>query len=455
MAISSEHEMKSQWNSRTGFLLAAVGGAIGLGNIWRFPFEAGENGGAAFVIIYVGFVIIIGFPLLAAETMLGRYGKQGAVTNFGHVARMENKSQNWKYIGWFIAFSSFILCSYYSVIAGTTAAYAYEAVMGSFASITPQGSIDLYASYSSNPLKLTFWHAFFMIVCALILSNKLNDGIERMTSIAMPIFFFLLLSLIVMAAFIGDFAAGAAFLFEPDFSKVTLEVVVSALGQAFFSIGVALGIMLTFGAYLPQETSIVKSAFIICIADTCVAVFAGLSIFPIVFGFGMEPNVGSALVFNTMTVAFGQLEYGGLVGAGFFTLLAIAGFTTLLALMEQMVVYLNKFYDMSRRRSASIVTGSIFLVGMLSVFSSNILSHVKIAGLGLLDSFDWYVNQIGLPLGGLLTAVFVGWVIKKQNVIEAFGKNESHLDLLYMVIKYLCPIAIAIVFVSQIVAQFN
>jgi NSS family neurotransmitter:Na+ symporter len=294
-----------------------------------------------------------------------------------------------------------------------------------------------------------------MVVCALILSNKLNDGIEKMTSIAMPIFFFLLLSLIVMAAFIGDFAAGAAFLFEPDFSKVTLEVVVSALGQAFFSIGVALGIMLTFGAYLPQETSIVKSAFIICIADTCVAVFAGLSIFPIVFGFVMEPNVGSALVFNTMTVAFGQLEYGGIVGAGFFTLLAIAGFTTLLALMEQMVVYLNKFYDMTRRKSAAIVTSAIFLVGMLSVFSSNILAHVKIAGLGILDSFDWYVNQIGLPLGGLLTAVFVGWVIKKQNVIEAFGENESHLELFYTLIKYLCPIAIAIVFVSQIIAQFG
>lgn len=451
MATSSQHEMKSQWNSRTGFLLAAVGGAIGLGNIWRFPFEAGQNGGAAFVIIYVGFVILIGFPLLSAETMLGRYGKQGAVTNFGHVARMENKSQNWKYVGWFIASSSFILCSYYSVIAGTTAAYAVEAVMGSFAGITPEGAVDLYASYSSNPIKLTFWHGFFMVVCAFILSRKLNDGIEKMTSIAMPVFFCLLVALIVMAAVIGDFAAGAAFLFEPDFSKVDASVVVSALGQAFFSIGVALGIMLTFGAYLPQETSIVKSAFIICIADTCVAVFAGLSIFPIVFGFGMEPNVGSALVFNTMTVAFGQLEYGGIVGAGFFTLLAIAGFTTLLALMEQMVSYINKFYDVKRGKAAAMVTGAIFTVGMLSVFSTNVLSHVTISGMNLLDSFDWWINKVGLPMGGLLTAIFVGWVIKKQNVIEAFGKNESHLELLYLIIRYLCPIAIIVVFISQFI----
>ena len=449
MAISNKHEMKSHWNSRTGFLLAAVGGAIGLGNIWRFPFEAGQNGGAAFVIIYVGFVIVIGFPLLAAETMLGRYGKQGAVTNFGHVASMEGKSQNWKYIGWFIASSAFILCSYYSVIAGTTAAYAYEAVMGSFAGITPQGAVDLYESYSSNPVKLTFWHAFFMVGCAMILSKRLNDGIEKMTSIAMPVFFCLLIALIIMAAVIGDFAAGAAFLFEPDFSKVTMSVVVSALGQAFFSIGVALGIMLTFGAYLPQETSIVKSAFIICIADTCVAVFAGLSIFPIVFGFGMEPNVGSALVFNTMTVAFGQLEYGGIVGAGFFTLLAIAGFTTLLALMEQMVSYLNKFYEMPRRKAASIVTGAVFTVGMLSVFSSNVFSEVQIGGMSIMDSFDWWINKVGLPLGGLFTALFVGWVIKKENVIKAFGENESNLGLLYLVIRYLCPLAIIVVFVSQ------
>lgn len=452
MAVNKQHEMTIHWKSRTGFLLAAVGGAIGLGNIWRFPFEAGQNGGAAFVIIYVGFVIMIGFPLLAAETMLGRYGKQGAITNFGHVARMEGKSQNWKYIGWFIASSSFILCSYYSVIAGTTAAYAVEAITGSFADMTPAGAVELYASYSENPLKLTFWHGFFMVGCAAILSKQLNEGIEKMTSIAMPIFFCLLFALIIMAAVIGDFGAGVAFLFEPDFSKVDTGVVVSALGQAFFSIGVALGIMLTFGAYLPQETSIVKSAFIICIADTCVAIFAGLSIFPIVFGFGMEPNVGPALVFNTMTVAFGQLEYGGILGAGFFILLAIAGFTTLLALMEQMVSYLNKFYDMKRSKAASMVTGAVFIVGMLSVFSTNILSNVTISGMNLLDSFDWWVNQIGLPLGGLLTAVFVGWVIKKQNVLEAFGKNESHLELLYLVIRYLCPLAIAVVFISQIIA---
>ena len=452
MAVSKQHEMTTHWKSRTGFLLAAVGGAIGLGNIWRFPFEAGQNGGAAFVIIYVGFVIVIGFPLLAAETMLGRYGKQGAITNFGHVASMENKSQNWKYVGWFIASSSFILCSYYSVIAGTTGAYAVEAIMGSFAGITPDGAVDLYASYSGNPMKLTFWHGFFMAVCAYILSSGLNDGIEKMTSIAMPIFFCLLLALIIMAAVIGDFGAGVDFLFAPDFSKVTIGVVVSALGQAFFSIGVALGIMLTFGAYLPNETSIVKSAFIICIADTCVAVFAGLCIFPIVFGFGMEPNVGSALVFNTMTVAFGQLEYGGVLGAGFFILLAIAGFTTLLALMEQMVSYLNKFYDMKRSKAASIVTGAIFAVGMLSVFSTNILADVKLGGLNLLDSFDWWINKVGLPLGGLFTAVFVGWVIKKENAIAAFGANEKHLNLLYTVIKFLCPIAILIVFVSQFIS---
>lgn len=449
MLVSKQHEMTSHWKSRTGFLLAAVGGAIGLGNIWRFPFEAGQNGGAAFVIIYVGFVIIIGFPLLAAETMLGRYGKQGAVTNFGHVARMENKTQNWKYVGWFIASSSFILCSYYSVIAGTTGAYAIEAIRGSFAGITPDGAVELYASYSESPLKLTFWHGLFMAGCALILSKELNNGIEKMTSIAMPIFFCLLLALIIMAAVIGDFGAGASFLFAPDFSKVTAGVVVSALGQAFFSIGVALGIMLTFGAYLPEETSIVKSAFIICIADTCVAVFAGLAIFPIVFGFGMEPNVGSALVFNTMTVAFGQLEYGAILGAAFFTLLAIAGFTTLLALMEQMVSYLNKFYDMKRSKAASIVTGSIFTLGMLSVFSTNILADVQISGMNLLDSFDWWINKVGLPLGGLLTAIFVGWVINKQNVLDAFGANEKYLELLYTVIKYLCPVAIAVVFVSQ------
>ncbi len=449
MTVSTNHEMTNHWKSRTGFLFAAVGGAVGLGNIWRFPFEAGQNGGAAFVIIYVAFVIIIGFPLLSAETMLGRYGKQGAITNFGHVAKMEGKTQNWKYIGWFIASSSFILCSYYSVIAGTTAAYSYEAMMGSFSAITPDGAVELYASYSENPLKLTLWHAMFMGACAIVMSRQLNDGIEKLTSIAMPIFFLLLISLIIMAAVIGDFAAGAAFLFEPDFSKVSVGMVISALGQAFFSIGVALGIMLTFGAYLPEDTSIIKSAFIICIADTLVAVLAGLSIFPIVFGFGMEPNVGSALVFNTMTVAFGQLEYGAVLAAGFFALLAIAGFTTLLALMEQMVSYLNKFYDIKRSKAALMVTGSVFAVGMLSVFSTNVLSSVTISGMNLIDSFDWWINKVGLPLGGLFTAIFVGWIIKKSNAIAAFGPNEKQVEIVYFLIRYFCPVAILIVFVSQ------
>jgi neurotransmitter:Na+ symporter, NSS family len=288
-----------------------------------------------------------------------------------------------------------------------------------------------------------------MGICAIVMSKQLNDGIEKLTSIAMPIFFILLISLIILAAVIGDFFAGVKFLFEPDFSKVDIEVVISALGQAFFSIGVALGIMLTFGAYLPPETSIIKSAFIICIADTMVAVLAGLCIFPIVFGFGMEPNVGSALVFNTMTVAFGQLEYGSIIAAGFFTLLAIAGFTTLLALMEQMVSYLNKFYDIERSKAAPIVTGAIFVVGLLSVFSTNILASVQVAGMNLLDTFDWWVNQIGLPMGGLMTAIFVGWIMKKQNIIGAFGPNEKYVQQIYILIRYFCPIAIFIVFVSQ------
>ena len=449
MAISQKHEMTSHWKSKTGFLFAAVGGAIGLGNIWRFPFEAGQNGGAAFVIIYVAFVIIIGFPLLSAETMLGRYGKQGAVTNFGHVASMEGKSQNWKYIGWFIASSAFITCSYYSVIAGTTGAYAYEAISGGLTAITPEKAVELYDSYQTSPIKLALWHGIFMIICAVILSQDLNNGVEKLTTIAMPIFFALLLSLIIMAAVIGDFAAGVNFLFAPDFSKVTVDVVISALGQAFFSISIALGIMLTFGAYLPQDISITKSTFIICLADTMVALLAGLCIFPIVFGFGMEPNVGTGLVFNTMTVAFGQLEYGNVVALAFFALLSIAGVTSLIAMMETLVSYLNKFRGMSRQKAAITVSGAIFVVGLLSAFSSNVLSSVTIMGMTFLTFFDWWVNQIGLPVGGLLMAIFVGWVIKKESVFAAYGVNEKGIDKIYFLIRYFCPIAVFVIFVSQ------
>jgi neurotransmitter:Na+ symporter, NSS family len=446
---STNHDMTNHWNSQTGFLMAAIGGAIGLGNIWRFPFEAGQNGGAAFIIIYFAFIIIIGFPLLSAETMLGRYGKQGAVTLFGHVAKKEGKSNHWRYIGWFIASSAFITCSYYSVIAGTTGAYTYEALTGSLSGITPEGATELYDSYQSSPIKLALWHGLFMVTCGIILSKQLNDGIEKITSIAMPIFFVLLISLIIIAAIIGDFAAGVKFLLQPDFSKVTIEVVISALGQAFFSTSIALGIMLTFGAYLPREISIVKSTFIICIADTMVAMLAGLCIFPIVFGFGMEPGQGTGLVFKTMTVAFGQLEYGSIVALAFFFLLSIAGITSLIAMMETMVSYLNKFHEMSRKKSAIMVSGSIFVVGLLSAFSSNILSAVKVFDMDFLTLFDWWVNHIGLPLGGLLMAIFVGWVIKKQNVMEAYGKDEKWIEQIYFIIRYVSPIAVSIILISQ------
>ncbi|MBT5073935.1 MAG: sodium-dependent transporter [Kordiimonadaceae bacterium] len=448
MSDTINHGMTSHWKSQRGFLFAAVGGAVGLGNIWRFPFEAGQNGGSAFVLLYFCFVVIIGFPLLSAETMLGRLSRQGVVTGFGHIAKLGGFSQNWKYIGWFIAASAFILCSYYSVIAGTTAAYALEGLQGNFAGITPDQSVALYAQYGASPLKLSFWHGLFMIGCAVVLSKQLNDGIEKLTSIAMPLFFILLFCLIIMAAVIGDFAAGAAFLFKPDFSKITLELAAAAMGHAFFSIGVALGIMFTFGAYLPDEISITKSAFIVCITDTLVAVTAGLCIFPVVFAFDMAPDAGPALVFNTMTVAFGQLEYGGLVAMAFFSLLAIAGFTTLLALMEPIVSYLNKFYDISRKKSAMIVSSSVFVAGLLAVFSTNILASVKIFDMNFMDLFDWWINRIGLPVGGILIAVFVGWVVKKELVIEAFGANEMAVNLVYFLIRYVCPIATLIILVT-------
>ena len=430
-------------------MFAAIGGAIGLGNIWRFPFELGQNGGAAFIIVYFGFVILICFPLIAADTLLGRYTKQGSVTLFGKVAKLEGISIRWKYVGWFIASSSFILCSYYSVIAGTTAAYAYEAVIGTLNNITPAEAVALYDSYERSPIKLSFWHAIMMIGSAVVMSQQLNDGIERLVTTIIPTFFVLLLSLIIFAAIIGDFGAGMKFLFEPDFSKISFDLAIRALGQAFFSIGVGMGVLSTFGAYLPKETSIIKSSFIICMADTLVAVLAGLCIFPIVFGFGLSPDVGPALVFNTMTVAFGQMQYGSIVAIAFFALLAIAGLTTLIALLEQLVSYLHISHQFTRIKASTLVCSAAFSVGLLSAFSTNVLSTITIAGMNFSDLFDWWIAQIGLPVGGMLTAVFVGWFIKKENVLQALGLGEKYARHVYFLVRYFCPGAILITVVSQ------
>jgi neurotransmitter:Na+ symporter, NSS family len=443
--------MTSQWKSSKGFMFAAIGGAIGLGNIWRFPYELGQNGGAAFLIIYIAFVILICLPLIAADTYLGRYTKQGSMTLFGKIAKLEGKSRHWKYVGWFIASSSFILCSYYSVIAGTTAAYAYESIVGTLNNISTESAAALYKSYETSPIKLSLWHAIMMIATGVVLSKQINQGIEKLVSIVIPLFFVLLLFLIVFAAVVGDFLAGVKFLFEPDFSKISVELAISALGQAFFSIGVGMGVLSTLGAYLPKGTSIIRSSAIICFADTLVAILAGLCIFPLVFGFGMEADVGSALVFNTLTVAFGQMQYGSVVATAFFALLAIAGLTTLIALLEQLVSYLSITHEMSRKKAATIVCGAAFSVGMLAVLSTNILASVKIIGMNFADLFDWWIAQVGLPVGGMLTAIFVGWLIKKEHVISVLGSEEKYVFQIYFLIRYFCPVAILVTVLAQFI----
>lgn len=463
-----------EWSTRLAFILAATGSAVGLGNIWKFPWLAGENGGGAFVIVYLLCIALIGLPVMMAEVMLGKRGRCSPINSMQALAKEARRSSLWQLLGWSGVVAGFLILSYYSVIAGWALAYIPRLASGTFTTVNtlPQNEVagfvdSVFAQLTTDPLRLLAWHTTFMIVTITMVAGGVQGGLERAVRIMMPALFLVLLVLLGYAMSTPKFMEGVRFLFEVDFHKLFYpngktfsgQGVLAAMGQAFFSLSLGMGSIMVYGAYLPKHVSIAQTTAVVVIADTFVAILAGLIIFPIVFSNGLGPDAGVGLVFKTLPIAFGQMPFGSLFGSLFFVLLALAAWSSAISLIEPAVAWLvetGKF----NRITATIGCGiAAWLVGFATVFSFNIWSDVKPLSMlsefqdkTLFDLIDYLTSNIMLPLGGLFIAIFVAWLMKRQTVTEELETSPNHFGyrLWQFLLRYVTPIGVGFVFLNAI-----
>ena len=446
------------WSSGFTFILAAIGAAVGLGNIWKFPYVVGVSGGGAFVLVYLGCVLFIAIPILITELWIGRAGGSSPPLAMSNVARQGGLNPGrWSLVGYMAMLVGYLIATYYSVIAGWTLSYIFKAGSG-FGHAEAAAVAQQFDDLLADPVALVGWHTAFMIIALFIVGRGLKDGIEKVVTILMPLLFSMLLLMIGYAAVEGDFGAAVSFLFSTDFSKIDSATVLVAIGQAFFSISVAMGLLMTYGSYVPKNVSLTKSALIIAGADTLVAVLAGLMIFPLVFGNDLDPGSGPGLIFQTLPTAFADMPGGRVFGVVFFVLLAFAAVTSLIAIIEPIVRFAEDKWQM-RRRNGVLVFGSLaWAIGLLTVFSFNIWSDVHplgqfkaFAGKTVFDLIDYATANLMMPLGGILMALFVGWRIKPEALSSdlSFGSAAMFNAWLWM-IRVIVPLAILWVLVTSL-----
>jgi NSS family neurotransmitter:Na+ symporter len=447
--MTEQRFLHAQWSSRMAFILAASGSAIGLGNIWKFPYLAGANGGGAFVLVYLLCVAAIGVPIMIAETMLGRRGRQSPINTMAALAEEAQASPYWRYTGWLGVAAGFLILSYYSVIAGWAMAYILKINSALFEGIDAAGATRLFDAFKSVPEYQVIWHSLFMTATVLIVSHGVSGGLERATRYMMPALLLMLVALDIYAMNSGGFSQGFAFLFNPDFSKITGAGVLAAMGQAFFSLGLGMGSIMVYGSYLPSHVSIARSSLFVAGADTLVALMAGLAIFPLVFANGLAPTMGPGLIFETLPIAFGHMPGGGLFGMVFFVLVFFAAITSSVALIEPAVAWLSENQGWSRSR-ASVYSGALcWLIGLGTAFSFNIWADVTWFGKTIFEWVDMLTAELLLPLGGVLVAVFAGWVLSRANSeAELEMEKPEYYQAWRILIRYVAPLGVILVFLD-------
>ena len=452
-------ERHEYWSSRLLFVLAAAGSAVGLGNIWKFPYITGEHGGGAFVLVYLACIALIGLPIMMAEILIGRRGGQSPIRSMRMLAASEGRSPLWQVVGWIGCLGSFLILSFYSVIAGWALIYVSHAFNGVFAVLASdsanatQAIGDLFSSLLATPSALISAHTFFMIMTVFIVVRGVKGGLEQATRIMMPGLFLLLIVLVGYSAMTtGKFSQALAFLFQPDFSALSWEAVLVALGHAFFSLSLGLGVMLAYGSYLPRHISIAKASVTVSILDTVVALLAGLAIFPIVFAHGLEPAAGPGLIFVTLPIAFGDMPGGFVIGTLFFILLVLAALTSAISLLEPTVEYLTEHRGV-RRLWATVGAGvAVWLLGIASALAFNLWSGFTVFGNNIFDALDFITANVMLPVGGLMIALFAGWVMSRSSVQEELEMgNTMGFRLWRLVLRYVAPVGVLIVFVYNLI----
>ncbi len=456
--MKDKHAQPTRWSSRSVFFLAAIGAAVGLGNIWKFPYMTGVSGGGAFVIVYILAVIMVAIPIVMAELMIGRRGRLSPVTNFRLLAANAAASTKWRWVGWMNILAVFTILSFYSVIAGWALAYIPKLALGVFEGTTPERVSAEFEQLLAAPVTMAIWHALFIIVTVLIVSRGLKKGIERAIKSLMPSLFIMLVILIGYGAVEGNFAKATAFLFAADFSKINANIVLAAIGQAFFSVSVAMGLMITYGAYMRPQDGITSSAVVIAAADTLVALMAGLAIFPLVFANGLDPGQGPGLIFVTLPIAFGNMPAGALFGTLFFVLLAFAALTSSIAILETVISWAVEKRPEKRLRFAIAGGLATWVVGLVTVLSFNVWNDVRPLSLfalfkdkNLFDLLDYLASNIMLPLGGALIALFAGWFMSRQDILEELGLSDGRAYFVWrFLIRYVAPVGVSAVLIANV-----
>lgn len=444
----TENKQRENWGSRFGFLMAAAGSAVGLGNIWRFPYQTGKNGGSAFIIIYLGCVIVVGLSIMIAEFAVGRR------TGLAAVGAYKSQNRNWTFAGILGVLSGFFIMGFYPVVGGWSVAYMVKSVTGL---LTLPSIPDYFGEFIGAPVEPLVWMLIYLAVNVAIVAKGVAGGIEAAGKVLMPMLFVLLIFLIFRSISLPGAGAGLTFLFKPDWSVVSGATFLSAMGQAFFTLSLGMGCMITYGSYLNKKETIPSNALWVVSLDTLVALMAGLAIFPALFAFGVAPTEGAGLVFVVVPQVFAQMGgVGVLFSVVFFLALAIAALTSSVSLLEVVVAYLIDERGIARKTATFIAAGIMVITCTLSSLSMGIMSGTTIFGVGFFDFFDILTDKIFLAIGGMLLAIFAGWFMKKEDLKDEITNSGEVafplFDVWYAVIKYVIPVVIAVVAYTGIMA---
>jgi NSS family neurotransmitter:Na+ symporter len=444
------------FGSKFGVVAAAAGSAVGLGNIWKFPYIAGIYGGAAFLFVYLGFILAIGLPVMLSELIIGRSSKRNAFGAFKALA----PGTSWRYIGILGVSAAFLILSFYGVVAGWSVQYVILSLQDGFTSKSPEEIASLFTTFTEAPVKPVLYQLFFMILTGAIVIVGVKKGIEKYTKILMPLLVIILLVLCIKSLSLEGASAGLDFLFKPDFSKLTGDGILSALGHAFFTLSLGMGTLITYGSYINNENNLVRTVINVTIADTVIAIMAGIAIFPAVFAFNIEPSGGPGLIFITLPNVFHQMPGGYVFSILFFVLLTVAALTSSISILEVVVAYFKEEFKMGRKASTVLATILISLLGVLCSLSMGMLSSYSLFGLTFFDLMDWISANLLLPIGGLFIAIFVGWIYGRKKVQEEIAKggnlSGTLLTVFMFLVKFIAPIAIAIVLLNKVgLLSFN
>ncbi|MDR5899017.1 sodium-dependent transporter [Halomonas vilamensis] len=441
------------WTHKGTFLLAAVGSAVGLGNLWRFPYLTGENGGGAFILVYALTIFAVGIPILIAEIMLGRSSRQSPIMGMRHLTKTHQTSRAWETIGWLGAASAFLILSFYSVVAGWSLHYTWQMLTGSLAGADADTINAGFNQLLASPGLMTLYHTLFIALSAFIVGMGIHRGIEAGLRIIMPALFVILLVVLGYSVVNGDIGAAASFLFTFNIADLSLEGWLQAMGQSFFTLSLGMGAIMAYGAYMSSNASLTRTALSVAFVDTAVALVAGLAIFSLVFGAGLETGQGPGLMFVTLPMAFAEMPFGALVGGVFFILVLGAALSSSISLIEPVAAFLVERFDLTRPQAVTIMVIASWALGLLTVVSFNVWAEGTIFhALFGRNAFEFIelLTNIFMPLGGLLIALFAGWALTQSEVAKELGGDDTWFAVWRFLVRFIAPAAVAFVFLRTL-----